>query len=107
MTKKHKGKTIGEMYAEILANPPLTGRWIRPLSLADVKIIGFTFCDDMHAHAYHFDLMNENVPYLLFDAYANGKVNVILQDEFTAEEALRIALYYGGTEYKPNINTQC
>lgn len=96
MAKKESKKTRESQYTEILSK--------RGLTLAACSVLGFKFPDDMHAYGFHFDLMNANVEYLLFDAMAYGTaIVVILRDAGNADQIKAIAEQAGGTEYKVNL----
>lgn len=70
-------------------------------------VLGFKFPDDIHAHGFHFDLMNAHVEYLLFDSMADGTAIVVIKkDNWNPENPDIIKLVAeraGGIEYKPNL----
>lgn len=80
----------------------------RGITLADCTVLGFRFPDDMHAHGFHFDLMNANetvkIEWLLFDSMPDGSAIVILSGTKQADRIREIAEQAGGKEYKPNLN---
>lgn len=96
MAKKESKKTRESQYAEILSK--------RGVTLAACSVLGFRFPDDIHAHGFHYDLMNANVEYLLFDAMAYGTaIVVIMRDAGNADQIKAIAEQDGGIGYTPNM----
>lgn len=96
MAKKESKKTRESQYAEILSK--------QGVALAACMVLGFRFPDDIHAHGFHYDLMNARVEYLLFDSMADGTtIVVILRDAEKADRIRAIADQAGGTEYTPNL----
>ena len=96
MAKKESKKTRESQYAEILSK--------RGVALAACSVLGFRFPDDIHAHGFHYDLMNAHVEYLLFDSMADGTaIVVILRDAEKADRIRAIAEQAGGTGYTPNL----
>lgn len=99
MAKKESKKTRESQYAEILSK--------RGISLVACSVLGFRFPDDMHAHGFHFDLMNadESVKrdWLLFDSTADGTAIVVIRGTEQADRIRAIAERLGGEEYKPEI----
>lgn len=76
-----KKQTIGNVYKEILAAVPMSGKWQEPLTLNDVYVLSAKFAADRYEHRFHYDLLLQNVDYLLYDARLNGRVNVIFRKE--------------------------
>lgn len=99
MAKRENKKTRESQYVEILSKQGVT--------LAACSVLGFRFPDDMHAHGFHFDLMNadESVKrdWLLFDSMADGTAIVVLRGTEQADRIRAIAEQAGGTEYKVNL----
>lgn len=95
MAKRESKKTRESQYAEILSKQGVT--------LAACSVLGFRFPDDMHAHGFHYDLMNAHVEYLLFDSMADGTAIVVIRGTEQADRIRAIAEQAGGTEYKPNL----
>lgn len=99
MAKKESKKTRESQYAEILSK--------RGVTLAACSVLGFRFPDDMHAHGFHFDLMNADDSvkrdWLLFDSTADGTAIVVIRGTEQADRIRAIAEQAGGTEYKPNL----
>lgn len=95
MAKRESKKTRESQYAEILSKQGVT--------LAACSVLGFRFPDDMHAHGFHYDLMNAHVEYLLFDSMADGTAIVVIRGTEQADRIRAIAEQAGGKEYKPNL----
>lgn len=99
MAKKESKKTRESQYVEILHEKGLT--------LADCMVLGFKFPDDMHAHGFHFDLMNAEASvkrdWLLFDSTQDGTAIVVLRSAEQAARIQAIAKRAGGNEYTPNL----
>lgn len=99
MTKERK-KTREEKYTEIILNK-------HGIALDSCTVLGFRFPDDIHAHGFHFDLLNADASvkrdWLLFDSTPDGNAIVVIRGTEQATRIREIAEQASGTEYTPNL----
>ncbi len=94
----NKKQTIGGIYGEILGKIPISKQWEKPLTLEDVEVYSVRF-SEKDARQFHFDLMMNDIDYLIYDVRPSNRVNVILRkgnaDIIKAKE---LAIINNGTE---------
>lgn len=86
-----KVKTRGEIYRELMEK---AGR-----SWSECVVLSFLFESEYKAHLFHFELMETNLTYWLFDTF-NGVANVIVPADSKANERGigEVAMKVGGKQ---------
>lgn len=97
-----KNQTLGEMYAEILSLPDMSGRWSKPIKLAECSVIGSIFPDASKARLFRYDIMFDS-PYLFVDIREDKVIVVILKDELLEARIRALARAYEGEPYNVNL----
>lgn len=91
-----KVKTRGETYRELMQK---AGRgW------SECAVLSFLFESEYKAHLFHFELMETNLTYWLFDTF-NGVANVIVPADSKANERgiCEVAIKAGGKQRTPTL----
>lgn len=91
-----KSKTRGETYRELMEK---AGR-----SWSGCAVLSFVFESDFKANLFHFELMETNLTYWLFDSF-NGVVNIIIPADIQAngKGICDVAIKAGGKQRTPTL----